>query len=275
VLKLKFSKCSNLTLFIQVPTTTITSTISTTLVASTTSLTINNSSQITSESILSLFFVNLRYYNYFETFFADNASFEFASLNSVQILGLLSANLTQNDCLTNCSQKGECKLINNSSLLCECVQHFSGATCNIDSRPCHSYPCLNNGSCSNLANNSYACRCDQFYTGTNCEIQVDVCLRSNETCSGHGTCVDVNHRASCVCFYMYSGDKCEIESGKVKLVQTVTSLSTIIAIIMILSTYLVMIFMDVTRCVKNENIADKLKSTKKQHKKGSKFKYFN
>jgi hypothetical protein len=180
------------------------------------------------------------------------------------MLDFLSSSLTQNNCLTNCSQKGDCKLVNNDSLLCECIQHFSGSTCNIDSRPCHSYPCLNNGSCVDDANQfAFACECNQFYTGSNCEIQIDVCATSNETCSGHGTCHDVSHRASCVCFYMYSGEKCEIESGKVKLVQTVTSLSTIIAIIMIISTYLVMIFMDVTKCVKNgneQNLAKKWKS---------------
>jgi hypothetical protein len=151
-----------------------------------------------------------------------------------------------NNCLTQCSNNGMCKFVNGSKLLCTCDKYFSGAACNSDTRPCSSSPCLNNGTCTNDFNTSSPiCTCSQFYTGSFCENPVDVC--KDVTCGGHGACVDVNHVATCRCFYLYNGTNCEVQSFKQKVVQSVVSTSTVIAIGIIGAFYSTIVFMDLSK----------------------------
>lgn len=93
-----------------------------------------------------------------------NASFAFGSLDLDVVINLLKANLTVNNCLTNCTLHGSCMFLNGNSLLCSCFEHFTGEKCSVDSRGCSSNPCLNNATCvNNLTNYSFKCDCDKYY----------------------------------------------------------------------------------------------------------------
>jgi lipopolysaccharide/colanic/teichoic acid biosynthesis glycosyltransferase len=94
---------------------------------------------------------------------------------------------------------------------------------------------------------SYYCECDRYYYGRNCEQKINIC--ENETCSNHGICKDINHEAKCECFKSYSGDKCEIESDEKKTIEKVVSTATIIAIITIISLFLLVLAVDILNCV--------------------------
>jgi hypothetical protein len=122
-----------------------------------------------------------------------------------------------NECISNCSLHGLCKLVGNQRFLCECDDHFHGPMCSIDLRPCSSQiECSNNRTCEHnfqsgllLVSNipiSFTCKCDFLHTGQFCESKINLC--ANETCSSNGYC----NNAVCECFYLFDGDECEIES---------------------------------------------------------------
>ncbi|RNA13157.1 protocadherin Fat 1 isoform X1 [Brachionus plicatilis] len=145
--------------------------------------------------------------------------FSFSNLLPSELIEVLKKNYEMNDCLKNCSGNGLCKLINKTLFFCECFNNFAGSSCQINTLPCASNPCLNNGTCvNNLANKTFICHCQQdnngnyLYFGKNCQNKVDVC--ANETCSKNGVCYDVNDKAKCKCFSSYSGEKCQIESDE-------------------------------------------------------------
>ncbi|CAF0989041.1 unnamed protein product [Brachionus calyciflorus] len=163
------------------------------------------------------------------------------------LLNLLESKSDLNDCLTNCSGQGLCKLANNLRYRCECFENYAGSNCALNTLPCWSNPCLNNGTCiNNLTDSSYTCDCQKdFYFGKNCEFKKDVCV--NETCSKNGYCFDQNNKAKCQCFSKYSGEKCEIESDELKIIKNVISVSSIIAIIIIVLTYLIFILCDLSK----------------------------
>ncbi|RNA36805.1 protocadherin Fat 1 isoform X1 [Brachionus plicatilis] len=145
--------------------------------------------------------------------------FSFSNLLPFELIEILKKNYEMNDCLKNCSGNGLCKLIDKTLFFCECFSNFAGSSCQINTLPCASNPCLNNGTCvNNLANKTFICHCQQdnngndLYFRKNCQNKVDVC--ANETCSKNGVCYDVNDKAKCKCFYSYSGEKCNIESDE-------------------------------------------------------------
>ncbi|CAF1054588.1 unnamed protein product, partial [Brachionus calyciflorus] len=163
------------------------------------------------------------------------------------LLKLFDSKSDLNDCLTNCSGHGQCKLTSNFKFICECFENYAGSSCALNTLPCWSNPCLNNGTCiNNLTDSSYTCDCQKdFYFGKNCEFKKDVCV--NETCSKNGNCYDENNKAKCQCFSKYSGEKCEIESEELKIIKNVISVSSIIAIIIIVLTYLLFILCDMSK----------------------------
>ncbi|CAF0864104.1 unnamed protein product [Brachionus calyciflorus] len=168
------------------------------------------------------------------------------------IISLLKSKSDLNDCLTNCSGHGQCKLAKDFKFICECFENYAGSNCALNTLPCWSNPCLNNGTCiNNLTDSSYTCDCQRdFYFGKNCEFKKDVC--ANETCSKNGYCYDENNKAKCQCFSKYNGEKCEIESDELKIIKNVISVSSIIAIIIIVVTYLSFILCDLsTNCIKH------------------------
>ncbi|RNA18724.1 protocadherin Fat 1 isoform X1 [Brachionus plicatilis] len=145
--------------------------------------------------------------------------FSFSNLLASDLIEVLKKNYDMNDCLKNCSGNGLCKLKDKSLFVCECFSNFAGSSCQINTLPCASNPCLNNATCvNNLANKTFICHCQQdnngnyLYFGKNCQNKVDVC--ANETCSKNGVCYDVNDEAKCKCFSSYSGEKCQIESDE-------------------------------------------------------------
>ncbi|CAF0864145.1 unnamed protein product, partial [Brachionus calyciflorus] len=135
------------------------------------------------------------------------------------MLNLLDSKGDLNDCLTNCSGHGQCKLISNFKFICECFENYAGSNCALNTLPCWSNPCLNNGTCiNNLTDSSYTCNCQKdFYFGNNCELKKNVCV--NETCSNNGNCYDENNKAKCECFSEYFGDRCESESNELKIIK--------------------------------------------------------
>ena len=188
-------------------------------------------------------------------------NFNFAQLTSSQAVDLLKLDYNLDGCLLNCSNKGICTFnpdINKLFCLCNSV-YLIGDSCQIDSRPCSSNPCLNNGSCSDNSNKNsfnstleFKCSCDRFYEGRYCESRIDVC--KNETCNGNGKCEDVNSQAKCKCFSMFLGEKCEVKSEELVKIQSVISTATLIAIIAVGLFYCSFIAMDLSKvCVRNRN----------------------
>ncbi|CAF0926922.1 unnamed protein product [Brachionus calyciflorus] len=187
------------------------------------------------------------------------------SLESIEnVVYLIKKPIEMNNCLSNCSNNGICVKLSENIYGCSCYKNYIGSSCQYNSSPCSSRPCLNNGTCQNL-NNSYSCLCNDFYKGRNCELEKYVCL--NETCSNKGLCYNSNFEPKCICFKSYSGDRCEIESNELKVVKVTIKTASIIAIIVIASLFLILILCDITK------LFEKTKHKKKQKSKIVKFKY--
>lgn len=91
-------------------------------------------------------------------------------------------------CLLNCSNRGKCSQDPVSrQVYCVCYEpFFIGDSCQIDTRPCSSSPCLNGGLCSDLIG-SFSCKCSNSFFGLYCEKMKDLC--QNVSCvTGHGQC---------------------------------------------------------------------------------------
>ncbi|CAF0985884.1 unnamed protein product [Brachionus calyciflorus] len=168
--------------------------------------------------------------------------------NPKYILSLMSTNIDINDCLLNCSSHGICKQIN-QKFICECFTNYAGSNCQLNILPCASNPCLNNGTCTNnLFNKSFSCEClknanqTSLYYGSFCESKIDIC--ENETCSKNGVCYDFNNEAKCKCYKSYLGEKCENESSEIKEIKLLTKATTIIAIGVLISAYLIVLLLD-------------------------------
>jgi hypothetical protein len=163
-----------------------------------------------------------------------------------KVIEILKSDQDITPCLLNCSNHGQCVVID-EHYSCECDEHYSGSTCNIDKRQCSSNPCLNNSPCTDLINSediySFNCSCADFFYGTYCENKVDIC--ANVTCSDNGVCKSKNMIAVCECFQMYSGQKCEIESNKAKLVKTTIRFTSILAICILIGFYSMFILIDI------------------------------
>jgi len=163
-------------------------------------------------------------------------------------------------------------LTDSGQFSCNCTQNFTGFTCEIDKRRCLTNPCINNGKCYDVItseNYDFYCKCSHNYYGKHCEFEVNVC--QNETCSNHGICKERLNLPECHCLYLYSGKKCENEKSEKKLIDMVTSFSSILAIIILVSFYALIVLNDVA------NLFGKCKKTtpKKRKIKIQKFAYKN
>lgn len=179
-------------------------------------------------------------------FYIVKGAFQLNQLSISQILNLLTGSIDLNNCLGNCSQNGLCKYAQNT-FFCSCNAYFAGPGCSIDIRPCSLNPCMNNGTCvedlSDLLNITYFCDCDLNYYGASCEYKKDVC--QNETCSNNGKCIDFNNQAKCECFSLFDGSKCEIQSEALKTIKMIISITSLIAIAVVISFYLIVIASDI------------------------------
>ncbi len=121
-------------------------------------------------------------------------------------------------------------------------------SCQTNTKPCSSNPCLNAGNCSdiilNSTNNWFSCECKNNYFGVFCENRINIC--DNTTCNGQGYCFinSTTNNASCKCFPYYSGEKCEISSTYMKYRKVVITLATILAIITIIAFIVFILSMD-------------------------------
>jgi hypothetical protein len=93
---------------------------------------------------------------------------------------------------------------------CLCAPGFVGSprdgcrACSIDA------DCSDNTSSvsSNPAAGTCTCTCNDGFTGDRCETNVDDCI--DQTCSGHGSCVDGVNSFTCTCNDGFTGDRCVI-----------------------------------------------------------------
>ena len=195
-------------------------------------------------------------------------TFNISGISPAATAALINALSTQtgsiSGCLVSCSSHGQCVFDQYSqSLICQCDTYFTGSACQIDTRPCFSFPCLNNGTCTNVNSTEFTCKCQTTYYGTNCENQINVC--QNETCSGKGFCFNQQNVPTCKCFTGYSGQACDIVSSYVKVVKGVQTTASIIAFI-VLSTYICMIISN--DCLNLYLTRRKLNDDKDKEKKG-------
>ena len=156
------------------------------------------------------------------------------------------------DCLLNCSNNGVCAIelvyvLGQGELKvgCDCNEHFDGSACEEDMRICASSPCVNNATCVDVISNTtydFECQCAPFYVGLYCENEIDVC--ANETCSLNGRCSNVNKQPVCECFELYSGEHCQIESNTIKAIKTARFTTSLLAILILVSFYLLFILLD-------------------------------
>ena len=182
----------------------------------------------------------------------------------------LMSNYDMSACMSNCSDNGVCKFSNNK-YSCLCFPDYVGEKCQINSRPCTHYPCLNNGECTDILNVNqtiltnqkvwdFSCNCSKFFFGQRCESKINVC--QNETCSGNGHCFDNSSEATCKCFIYFSGPQCNIEESKLKIIKQVVSVTAITAILLISAFYLSFFIMDIFKFtsifqVKNTKVSRK------------------
>ena len=157
-------------------------------------------------------------------------------------------------CIVNCSNHGTCKFDSaGNKFTCVCEGFYTGAACQTDLRACSSNPCMNNATCVDVYSNStsnnsslgswtFSCECQKSYEGVFCQNKINIC--ANETCSSNGVCEDVNNVPKCKCFSMYDGEKCNIQSSELKAVKTMISMTSVIAIIVLICFYLIILIMD-------------------------------
>lgn len=167
------------------------------------------------------------------------------------------------ECLTNCSTHGTCVVnVNSRKFECSCTTEYFGSSCKFSKKICsNNLLCLNQGQCIDT-NTSYRCECAKFYYGSNCEFKVDTCF--NVTCSNHGNCLmDKSNQPLCQCFQYYYGTNCENRKIEIVLISTMIKLSSIIAIIFLVLTYLLAIISDILELFRNKKIKKYKYSTNK------------
>ena len=126
------------------------------------------------------------------------------------LIELIKSSHDINNCLTNCSNNGCCKL-KDEKFLCECTEYFTGKSCQVDQRPCsHEDVCIHYLKCENILekiddqiNFDFKCHCKDNFYGKRCENKINLC--QNETCSGNGLCKSKNTTIKCeflvsICF---------------------------------------------------------------------------
>ncbi len=172
----------------------------------------------------------------------------------------LNTDITQ--CLLNCSNNGKCiynQIKNN--FICDCIQNFTGSSCQIDKRPCNSnkLQCMNNGECINNNNDyNFTCNCSHPFYGNRCQFKQNIC--QNMKCTNQGICKIINNTIpTCYCFPGYSGDNCEISSAKVKIIKAVGYTSVGVSIAFFVCLFSLIIYIDIARSLRKDDKPKKIK----------------
>ena len=180
-------------------------------------------------------------------------------------INLLISQYDTNNCISNCSNNGFCKF-KKDKFICKCDSNYDGPKCEIDLRPCSYSPCLNFDKCENIQNGTllieetgsirniysdFKCHCkSDLYYGKRCENKINLC--HNETCSGNGVCkligneLFMNETTKCECFGQgeFEGEKCKTKTQKMVARETKIKFTYIIAIVILISLYLLIISSD-------------------------------
>jgi hypothetical protein len=195
---------------------------------------------------------------YVNTFFSiNNTGYQ---LNDI----LANYNGDLSACLANCSNQGVCILDSlTNKYICQCNQYRMGKACQTDSRPCSSNPCLNNGTCFNINNDtSFECDCQNpnLFYGIYCENKLDLCQNNNTNVCispSQGYCIVNGSQPMCKCIMGYTGVRCENKSTFLVVRKYIIDSSTLIAIIVIASYMVLMIFLDCSRYFTSNQVLDK------------------
>jgi len=187
--------------------------------------------------------------------FIDIYSYGNNSESLKDILDILSSDdYDLTGCLVNCTNQGLCMLDSSiKKYICKCNTFYIGSSCQIDTRPCSTMPCLNNGTCVNTNNSSqnqtdskkndnFECVCNSdFFYGQYCEMRVDLCL--NKTCSMHGYCSiqTETNKAKCNCFDGFRGSECEFENIKARLVRDSLKYTSLVVFLASIITFVMFI----------------------------------
>ena len=174
-----------------------------------------------------------------------NLNFTGSQLNNV--LKTYTGDLS--GCLANCSNQGVCYVSNQQQYSCQCNQYKTGFSCQSDTRPCSSGPCINNGTCSNINNEtSFLCTCQNgLYYGIHCENKINLCLNSTICIQNQGYCQMNGTQPICKCFMDYSGTNCETMSTSLIVKKTIISGTTIISIVIMVCLSIVILCFDYTK----------------------------
>ena len=171
-------------------------------------------------------------------------------------------------CLLSCSHHGSCSSDSSTNKIgCKCDPYFSGDSCQYDTRPCQSSPCLNGGNCTDIMTQNstlFTCKCGNVYYGTNCENRIDLCL--NSTCvSGQGYCKMTGTATTCKCLNGYEGENCQEKSASLKIQNTIVSTASILAFILIGLFWSFILLMDYLKyfVIKDTNVKNKNKMMNK------------
>jgi len=191
----------------------------------------------------------------FILFLATKTSISFTINNTGYQLNEILASYTGDlsACLANCSNQGFCVLDSlMNKYICQCNQYRMGKACQTDLRPCSSNPCLNNGTCSNINNDtSFECECQNpnLFYGIYCENKLDLCQNNTNVCASpsQGYCIVNGSQPMCKCLMGYTGVRCENKSTFLVVRKYIIDLSTLIAIIVLISFMLLVLFFDYTR----------------------------
>jgi len=110
----------------------------------------------------------------------------------------------------------------------------------------------------------FTCKCGNVYYGTNCENRIDLCL--NSTCvSGQGYCKMTGTATTCKCLNGYEGENCQEKSASLKIQNTIVSIASILAFLVIGLFWSFILLMDYLKyfVIKDTNVKNKNKMKNK------------
>nr|CAD7395413.1 unnamed protein product [Timema poppensis] len=107
-----------------------------------------------------------------------------------------------------CLNGGTCKDLGGDSFRCECHTRFTGPTCDLDTDPCASSPCLYGSRChAGPEFGDYNCECSSKLSGKRCEYG-HFC--NPNPCRNGGVCEEGENSPFCKC-RGFIGDLCNID----------------------------------------------------------------